>query len=72
MQENSALWTGHYLAAEAFRYAVTKAPDALTNARAAVAGIESLVDVTGSDVLARCIVPMASPYEAGIASEGSG
>ena len=25
---DSALWTGHYLAAEAFRYKVTAAPDA--------------------------------------------
>jgi hypothetical protein len=66
---DSALWTGHYLAAEAFRFAATKAPDALANARVAVAGIQSLVDVTGTDVLARCIVPMSSPFEAGIASE---
>jgi hypothetical protein len=66
---DSALWTGHYLAAEAFRYAVTSAPDALTNARAAVAAIQSLVDVTGTDVLARCLIPSSSPYEPGIASE---
>jgi uncharacterized protein (TIGR03437 family) len=66
---DSALWTGHYLAAEAFRYATTSAADALTNARAAVAAIQSLVDVTGTDVLARCLVPSSSPYEAGIASE---
>ncbi len=66
---DSALWTGHYLAAEAFRYAVTNAPDALTNARAAVSGLKTLVDVTGTDVLARCVVPANTPYEAGIASE---
>jgi uncharacterized protein (TIGR03437 family) len=66
---DSALWTGHYLAAEAYRYAATKAPEALVNARAAVSGIQSLVDVTGTDVLARCIVASASPFEPGIASE---
>jgi hypothetical protein len=68
---DSALWTGNYLAAEAFRYAVTTAPDALTNARAAVAAIQNLVNVTGTGVLARCLVPINSPYEAGIASEES-
>lgn len=66
---DSALWTGNYLAAEAFRYSVTAAPDALTNARAAVAALQSLVNVTGTGVLARCLVPINSPYEAGIASE---
>jgi len=29
---DSAIWTGHYLAAEAFRYQVTRSPDALANA----------------------------------------
>ena len=28
---DSAIWTGHYLAAEAFRYKVTRSPDALAN-----------------------------------------
>jgi hypothetical protein len=66
---DSALWTGHYLASEAFRYATTKDPGAVANARTAVTGIQSLVDVTGTDVLARCIVPANSPFEPGIASE---
>ena len=35
----------------------------------AIAGIQSLVDVTGTDLLARCVVPAASPYAAGIESE---
>src|ERR1051326_56838 len=46
---DSALWTGHYLAAEAFRYKVTRAPDALANVKAAIAGIKGLVDVTGNN-----------------------
>src|SRR5438105_14106744 len=42
---DSALWTGHYLAAEAFRYKVTQAPDALNNLKQAIAGLKSLADV---------------------------
>ena len=66
---DSALWTGAYLAAESFRYSVTQSPDALNNVKAALSGIESLVDVTGDNRLARCIVPANSPYAAGIESE---
>jgi uncharacterized protein (TIGR03437 family) len=66
---DSAIWTGHYLAAEAFRYKVTHSSDALANARRAVAGIKSLIDVTGNNALARCIVPVDSPYRAAISSE---
>ena len=69
---DSAIWTGHYLAAEAFRYRVTRAPAAIDNARAALAALTRLVDVTGIDLLARCTVPDASPYAAGIASEEAG
>jgi len=63
---DSAIWTGHYLAAEAFRYQVTRSPDALANAWKALEGIHSLLDVTGSDVLARCLIPVNSPYAAAI------
>lgn len=66
---DSAIWTGHYLAAEAFRYQVTKSADALNNVKQAVAGIKSLLDVTGTNLLARCLVPLNSPYAAGIQSE---
>lgn len=68
---DSALWTGAYLAAEAFRYKVTQSPDALKNAQAALAGLKSLSDVTGTNLLARCIVQADSPYAQGIASEES-
>ena len=68
---DSALWTGAYLAAEAFRYKVTQSPDALKNAQAALAGLKSLSDVTGTNLLARCIVAADSPYAQGIASEES-
>jgi hypothetical protein len=66
---DSAIWTGHYLAAEAFRYKVTGSPDALANAKSAIAGIKSLADVTGTNLLARCLVPMDSPYAPAITDE---
>jgi len=66
---DSALWTGHYLAAEAFRYKVTQAADALDNVRSAVAGIKGLTDVTGTNLLARCLVPITSQYATAIRSE---
>jgi uncharacterized protein (TIGR03437 family) len=68
---DSAIWTGHYLAAEAFRYQVTGDPVALTNVQGAIAGIESLVNVTGTSLLARCIWPTTSPYAASLASQES-
>jgi uncharacterized protein (TIGR03437 family) len=66
---DSALWTGSYLAAEAFRYRVTRAPEALENVRKAIAGIKSLADVTGTNLLARCIIETDSPFATGIRSE---
>ena len=69
---DSAIWTGHYLAAEAFRYQVTRSPDALANAWKALEGIHSLLDVTGSDVLARCLIPVNSPYAAAIQQAEAG
>jgi uncharacterized protein (TIGR03437 family) len=66
---DSALWTGAYLAAEAFRYKVTGSADALNNVKTALAGLKGLADVTGDNRLARCMVLAASPYAAGIESE---
>ncbi|HLX44238.1 MAG TPA: hypothetical protein VKR43_12425 [Bryobacteraceae bacterium] len=66
---DSALWTGAWLAAEAFRYNVTQSPDALNNVRTALAGLKALADVTGDNRLARCMVLANSPYAPGIASE---
>jgi hypothetical protein len=68
---DSAIWTGHYLAAQAFRYAATNSPEALSNLQGALAGITMLTDITGSDLLARCAVPVSSPYSPGIQSEES-
>ena len=66
---DSALWTGAYLAAEAFRYKVTQSGDALNNVKAALAGLKGLVDVTGDNRLARCRVPADSVFAAGIQTE---
>ncbi len=66
---DSAIWTGHYLAAEAFRYQVTGSADALNNVKNAVAGINSLIQVTGTNLLARCLVPLNSPYATSIRSQ---
>lgn len=69
---DSALWTGAYLAAEAFRYKVTQSADALANAQRTFAGIKSLVDVTGNNALARCVIPDDSPYAQAIQDEEKG
>ena len=69
---DSAIWTGHYLAAEAFRYHVTRSPEAFDNAWRTLQGIRSLLDVTGSDVLARCLVPADSPYAVAIQQQEAG
>jgi len=66
---DSALWTGHYLAAEAFRYRVTQASDALSNIQAAVSALKGLADVTGTNLLARCMVPANSPWASSIAGQ---
>jgi hypothetical protein len=69
---DSAIWTGHFLAAEAFRYRVTGDGAALTNVKAAVAGIRTLVDITGKNILARAAVPSDSPFAANIQKEEAG
>ena len=45
--ENTILWSGMYLAAQAFRYRVTGEPMAQENARLVVDGLRRLTDVTG-------------------------
>ena len=66
---DSAIWTGHYLAAEAYRYKVTGSPEALRNVNNAIQAIRNLIDVTGTDLLARCALPADSPYVKDISSE---
>ena len=68
---DSAVWTGHYLAAEAFRYKVTGSGDAMNNINNAIGAIYDLINVTGGNVLSRCALPADSPYAASIASQES-
>jgi hypothetical protein len=63
---DAAIWTGHYLAAEAFRYGVTRSREALRNVRTTIDGITGLIEVTGTDLLARFYMPTTSPYVADI------
>jgi hypothetical protein len=80
---DAAIWTGHYLAAESFRYAVTQSPDALASAKRALDGIQGLVDVTapaqpGDDpweqpgLLARFLWPDTWWYASQMASDEAG
>ena len=66
---DSAIWTGHYMAAEAYRYKVTGSAQALANINNAIQAIKNMIDVTGTDLLSRCALPADSPYAAAIASE---
>ncbi len=66
---DSAIWTGHYLAAEAFRYRATNSPEALANAAGAVRGLRLLADITGTDLLARCAFPADAPWAIDLARE---
>lgn len=43
---DSAIWTGHYLAAESFRYAKTQSPDAVARVKFALGGLERMFNVT--------------------------
>jgi hypothetical protein len=45
--DNDGLWTSMYAAAECFRYAVTKSPEALANARKSVEAVLFLEEVAG-------------------------
>jgi hypothetical protein len=45
--DNDGLWTAMYVAAESFRYAVTKAPDARTNAQTGMRALMRLEAITG-------------------------
>lgn len=66
---DSAIWTGHYLAAEAFRYKVTGSAEALSNVQKAIGAINNMIQVTGMNLLARCALPLNSPYAASIQSQ---
>lgn len=68
---DSAIWTGHYLAAQAYRWNVTREARARENIMLTLNGIRKLLDVTGNEVLARCIIPVDSPYVQDLTNEES-
>lgn len=60
--DNDGLWTSLYVAAEAFRYGVTGAPDAKQNAWESLQALMHLEEVTGiSGFVARSILPGDGP-----------
>jgi len=80
LEEDSAIWTGHYLAAEAFRHAATGSAEALARVKSVLAGIQLLFDVTTDSVMqeggrrspsnvrgifARSALPLDSPMKWG-------
>jgi hypothetical protein len=69
---DSAIWTGHFLAAESFRYAVTRSEDAHQSVWAVFRAIEDMVDVTRQDLLARAVVPVDDPRAQAITDEEAG
>lgn len=66
---DAAVWTGHYLAAESYRYAVTRSPEALEQVRVALTGVTLLFLVSGTDVPARCAFRPDFPAAADMKSE---
>ncbi|MFC1708276.1 hypothetical protein ACFL59_15905 [Planctomycetota bacterium] len=70
---DSAIWTGHYLAAEAYRFDVSGDQRALAGATRAVAGIGLLLEIAipGGGLLARAAMPMSSPHMAGFQGSSS-
>ena len=56
---DSALWTGVYVAAEAYRYRATQSPEALENVVKGLKSIRKLVKVTKTGVLARVRLSVA-------------
>jgi hypothetical protein len=58
--EDSAIWTGHFLAAEVFRFEVTRDATALANAARMLDGLASLIRLTGEPgLLSRVQIPLS-------------
>ncbi len=66
---DAAIWTGHYLAAESFRYRVTQSSEALANVKRTLGGLRLLVDLPGNGLLARCAFPADWPYARSVIEE---
>ena len=67
---DSAIWTGHYLAAEVLRLKVSKSAVALKYAHRALDGLEALINLTGEPGhLSRVMAPVDSPIAASLEKE---
>lgn len=63
LEADSTIWTGHYLAAEAFRYAATASPEAAARIRTLLGGIQRDFDVTrDAAVVNGKLTPVSSSY----------
>ncbi|MBI4615034.1 MAG: hypothetical protein HY720_15585 [Planctomycetes bacterium] len=68
---DSAIWTGHYLMSQCFRFRATGDARAKAGATRALGGIDDLFAVTGGDgVLARAVAPASSPEGAAKIAQG--
>jgi len=68
---DSALWTGAWLAAESYHYAVDRSPAALANVKSAISAIQGLVAVTGDNRLARCMFTANWQFAGNVAGQES-
>jgi hypothetical protein len=59
---DAALWTGCYLAAEAFRYRVTQSCKAFKYLQKTLDAVRALATVREADFLVRTIFPLSSPF----------
>jgi len=66
---DSAIWTGHYLAAEVYRYVATGSPEAYRSAVNMVREVGRFLHVTGTHLVARAVLPADSPYREAILRE---
>jgi hypothetical protein len=63
---DSAIWTGHYVMAEALRYTFNADARALAGAERGLRGLEKCLDVSRpyDGLLGRVVIPVASPFHA--------
>lgn len=71
LENDSMIWSGHYLAAEAFRYAATTSPDALARVRTLLDGIKTNFDVTSDAVVMDGRLTAVSKTYAGVFARSS-
>jgi hypothetical protein len=61
---DTAIWTGHFLAAESFRYAAGPSPEVLQRVQFILEGVRKLFQVTGAPgLLARAALRSDSPFD---------